>query len=93
MDGRPGGGRRDLGRVRALLREVGPPLLKEWQGGGPKLPAAAGQHVVAADEVEGMGVLDGVADVGPRSLLEASPGVGDALAELSEAHLGDRGQE
>jgi len=47
---------------------------------------------VAADEVEGMGVLDGVGDVGPRGPLEASSGVGDALAELSEAHLGDRGQ-
>ena len=93
MDGRPGGGRGGVGSGRVLLREAGLPLLKERQGRGPKLPAAAGQHVVAADEVEGMGVLDGVADVGPRSLLEASPGVGDALAELSEAHLGDRGQE
>ena len=54
--------------------------------------SAAGQHVVTGDEVEGVGVLDGVGDVGPRGPLEASSGVGDALAELSEAHLGDRGQ-
>ena len=92
MDGRPGGGRGGVGSVRVLLREAGLPLLKERQGRGPKLPSAAGQHVVTGDEVEGVGVLDGVGDVGPRGPLEASSGVGDALAELSEAHLGDRGQ-
>ena len=92
MDGRPGGDRRGLGRVRALLREAGPPLLKERQGPGPKLPAAAGQHVVTGDEVEGVGVLDGLGDVGPRGLLEAALGIGEVMVELIEAHLGDGGQ-
>ena len=59
----------------------------------PREASEATPWTDAQAAVEGMGVLDGVADVGPRSLLEASPGVGDALAELSEAHLGDRGQE
>ena len=92
MDGRPGCGRGGLGRIRAFLGEAGAPFFKEWQGPGPKLSAAAGQHVVTGDEVEGVGVLDGVGDVGPRGPLEASSGVGDALAELSEARLGDGGQ-
>jgi len=36
-------------------------------------------------------VLDGVGDVGPRGLLEACLGIGEASAELIEAHLGWRG--
>ena len=92
MDGRPGCGRGGLGRIRAFLGEAGAPFFKEWQGPGPKLSAAAGQHVVTGDEVEGVGVLDGVGDVGPRYLLESCRGIGEASAELIEAHLGDGGQ-
>ena len=76
----------------AVAAASGAPFFKEWQGPGPKLPAAAGQHVVTGDEVEGVGVLDGVGDVGPRGLLEACLGIGEASAELIEAHLGDGGQ-